>query len=736
MENIGFFKPKAHILKILGEELIKSPVMAIYELIKNSYDADASEVSVEFINPEYKDSCAIKIVDNGCGITEDILRNVWLEPGTDHRKPIDSKKNIRNVVLTPLYKRVPMGEKGIGRFAVHRIANKIKLITRPKLFSADNHNIADGSLEDYEIELEIDWDKFQQTKYLQDVKVSWIKRESNFFFKNESGTYIELSDVKEQWNRSMAIDLKTDTFSMLTPREINRSNFKVNLTFTNGWLKESPGIDEVIESAPYRFSALLDKNYNLTYEYSFKPKYSRLDARKSSKDYNIKKKLSEMILSRLRKAGHNDSFIDDYIERNIERKLIFGAIFFEINSFNLESVAIRETISSPKILKEILKRHHGIRVYKSDLRVYNYGEPGNDWLGLDIERVQRRSESISNNQNIGYVQIQSEDSICLIEKSNREGFIHNEAYEIFVDTIKFLIKEFRAERFDDHDRWMRNIKKISERDVGSDLKLLMEEIEGYAFIDSGTKATLKEKIKSIDNKIKEERDTLLMPAMLGMSASMAIHELEKLVPRMQDNINKKPIIFENLKGNIEELENYVGNLVEIIKRRGFKREPVELIINKIIDNYDYKLRKYRIQLESKIYEDGMNICCERRTILPALMNLLDNSIYWLYISRLEGDRFIYISALFSDGKKRIIVADNGNGFEDPLSKLVRPFFTRKPDGIGLGLYIVDQIMMSHGKLNAIVDDSIKKEYSIPKKYWNGAILELIFDKEQECKEEI
>ncbi|MBK6623292.1 MAG: ATP-binding protein [Saprospirales bacterium] len=80
MGNIKHFKPKAHILRLLGEELIKSPIMAIYELVKNSYDADSSFVNVNFFNIQDKTNAIVTIEDNGTGLTSDVIENVWLEP--------------------------------------------------------------------------------------------------------------------------------------------------------------------------------------------------------------------------------------------------------------------------------------------------------------------------------------------------------------------------------------------------------------------------------------------------------------------------------------------------------------------------------------------------------------------------------------------------------------------------------------------------------------------------------
>lgn len=174
MENIKHFKPKAHILKLLGEELIKSPIMAIYELAKNSYDADSSYVNVSFSDIQDLQNATVKIEDNGTGLTSEVIENVWLEPGTDHRKPIDADGN-RIINRSPIFNRVPMGEKGVGRFAVHKLGNTIKLITRPAniIKCLDEKEEWKKYVLDYEITLTIDWKTFSQSKYLEDIPISW-----------------------------------------------------------------------------------------------------------------------------------------------------------------------------------------------------------------------------------------------------------------------------------------------------------------------------------------------------------------------------------------------------------------------------------------------------------------------------------------------------------------------------------------------------------------------------------
>ena len=93
MEN---FKPRARLLKLLGEELIGSQHLALFELIKNAYDADADNVVINIHNIDNMKSTIISIKDNGCGMTLDTIRNSWLEPGTDRKD--GRKQNIHRKV--------------------------------------------------------------------------------------------------------------------------------------------------------------------------------------------------------------------------------------------------------------------------------------------------------------------------------------------------------------------------------------------------------------------------------------------------------------------------------------------------------------------------------------------------------------------------------------------------------------------------------------------------------------
>ena len=107
------FKPKTRLLLQLGDQLIKNESIALMELIKNSYDADASFVKVSMENTEYPDKGQIIIEDNGIGMDLHTIENVSMEPGSEYKYKLFNGR-----IRTPKFNRLPLGEKGIGRLGL------------------------------------------------------------------------------------------------------------------------------------------------------------------------------------------------------------------------------------------------------------------------------------------------------------------------------------------------------------------------------------------------------------------------------------------------------------------------------------------------------------------------------------------------------------------------------------------------------------------------------------------
>ena len=97
------FQPKARIIKLLGDELITNEIIAIVELVKNSYDADATEVQVTLENVTDVETGRIVIRDNGTGMNHETVLTAWLQPGTDVKKK-SREKSERSRILFPLTK--------------------------------------------------------------------------------------------------------------------------------------------------------------------------------------------------------------------------------------------------------------------------------------------------------------------------------------------------------------------------------------------------------------------------------------------------------------------------------------------------------------------------------------------------------------------------------------------------------------------------------------------------------
>lgn len=145
-------------LLLLGDQLIRNAGIAVFELVKNAYDADANDVKVDLLNVDDQDNGRIVVSDDGIGMNWEIVTEVWLEPGTDYR---ESQK--RAGAKTPKHNRTPMGEKGIGRFAAHKLGRSIALVTRQR-----------GAPE---VVVEIDWEQFLQDKYLSDLAIAVDSRQ-------------------------------------------------------------------------------------------------------------------------------------------------------------------------------------------------------------------------------------------------------------------------------------------------------------------------------------------------------------------------------------------------------------------------------------------------------------------------------------------------------------------------------------------------------------------------------
>ena len=485
LENF-VFKPRASLLLQLGDRLIKNENIAIIELIKNAYDADATVVNIRLLDinsPMGK----IIIEDNGMGMTANIVKNIWLEPGNDHKKD-----DVRNERLSKKG-RLPIGEKGIGRFGVHKLGNKIKLITK--------------STNCKEVCVTIDWNDFENVKYLEDVKISVSERDQEYFIQNE-GTYIEITDLKKIWNEKEFLELKRAIEHFNSPFS-TKNDFSVKLyTNLDGWDKKALSFDEIKEMALYHYKSTIDTEGNESFVYKFIP-FVNMEVKG--------------------RTERNAYLMTDKDGNSIRKtKQGIGVIDFELYCFDRDNKIISKYLTADKKqFTQYLNANGGIYVFRDGTRIYDYGEPENDWLGLDHARFNQPSFKISNNIVIGAVNLRRAESTMLIEKSNREGFIENSAYKEFKNIILSAIDNFLSFRNADKD-YLRNDKKGKKEPVIDDIKQLKIKID-LSTIDVESKKEMLMCLDRIENDYSRVKEVSLLTSTAGMSYGIIIHEIEKII---------------------------------------------------------------------------------------------------------------------------------------------------------------------------------------------------------------
>ena len=418
------FRPRARVLQLLGDELIGSPRLAVFELVKNAYDADANEVVVR-IDLASGGEPSITVTDDGEGMSLDLLRSVWLVPGDDHRRKQREEGRRSNK-----HYRLPLGEKGLGRFAVHKLGNRIRVTTR-----AANTD---------ECVVDIDWNELIEKPFLDQAPVTIRERPATVFAEGTTGTQIEIWELRSPaWTRGAVRRLCNQITSICSPfKESGGFRATLEVPGNESWIKDLPDFAEILNRAIWKFSFRLDEEgwFDCDYEFRQVPGL-KLDRRQVSKRGDR--------LKLPRPTGTGRMRTDVVTTTDTTRGI--GAVTGEFYVFDRDREVLRR-LGDTRLLTGYLDENGGIRVYRDGIRVYNYGERGDDWLGLDLRRVNIPTRRVSRNIILGAVHLSLESSIELVEKTNREGFVENDACERLRQIGMGALGALEGERQKDKER--------------------------------------------------------------------------------------------------------------------------------------------------------------------------------------------------------------------------------------------------------------------------------------------
>ena len=708
------FKPRARLLLQLGDQLIKNESIALIELVKNSYDADASIANIIMENIDDPHNGMIIIEDDGYGMDTDTVVNVWMEPGSDFKTEKFEEREV-----SPKFQRLPIGEKGIGRFGAHKLGNIIEMTTK---MATSN-----------EVYVKIDWSVFKKYKYLEQVPVTIIERGQPLQFnKGKTGTSIVISNLHKEWTRGIARNVKRSITALVSPFE-SKSSFKANFEVIDkpAWFEDLFEWEDIKHYSLYKFRVTINDNSIKKLQYEFTPWASmpKLSGRKVNyisnseitegsfiQERNKEKKLIDLLSQLTDENGSYFSLKDFHI----------GTLIFEGYVFDRDAYILRLGVSDKKGYREYLNNNCGIRVFRDGLRVYDYGEPENDWLGLDLRRVNQPGKRLSNNIILGAVYLNRTESYDLVEKTNREGFVENDAYDAFKNSILHTLEIIEILRYSDKQK-LREIygptpKSEPVLQILGDLKDYVDkQIKNEEINKEITKYLIK-----IEDDYKRINENLLKAAGAGLSMSVVIHEVEKIILEVQ-----KVLTIEKGSERVIKLVKHLSSLIdgyaEIIKKSTQTNENLIEVIDQALFNTEYRLSSHKIKVIKgyKEYRGKLKSRLARNLIVSSLMNIIDNSIYWLERADRQIKKIYIGLSEEEEGYLNLIIADNGTGFLLPTDEIIEPFVSAKPGGMGLGLHIASEIMTAQGGKLSFPDWG---DFDIPDEFKEGAVIAFGFKK--------
>lgn len=703
------FEPYARLMNILGDQLITDRKVAVVEIVKNSYDADAESVKVKFFNLDnfgknylpVNEQPYIEIEDDGDGMTLEIIKKVWLRPATPNK--ITKKKLKENLTNKG---RIIQGEKGIGRFAIHKLGEKIELYTK--------------SSENDEVKLEMDFTDFDPDKadlftpvddykLLNKVFNNWYVNSPPEVITKQKGTVIRIFNLRERWKIEDLEDLYKSVQRLIPPTDDNAKKLGINFQqdfgidlYNNGELFVAENITtfkDVIERAQYTMIGEVDNEGFLEFNYK-----SQSPVRSFSKTVNL---LSREALSKENYASRavEKRFYDKVTKLRI-RKPLSGPFKFTFYAFDLAKPD--RTILNKDI--ETFIKDNFVFVLRDGVRVYPYGEKGIDWLNLDqLRSTVKAGWFISYNDLTGFVYISDDHNKLLKDSSNRQGIMDIEgALEDFKSMVTAVTEIFNTEIKIDKNKVELN-KKVAIKDSSDTLtksfnsfKAVLEKTENRDVLEKANSFIVT--VHKHNKLMRERMETVEDLAGLGMAVEKASHDALTLLSTMRANVLDFKI--KAVAGDYKN-DNLIALLTELDENLSFVFEEMQIIQplfkaqRKAAQDISVKeciekvIKYFRRELDGKIKVEisaskDLIVHTNKGLILQILINLIDNAIYW--VNKNESyDKKILISV--DAAKKSLTVADNGPGVrEDVNDAIFSEFFSLKTDGRGLGLYIVKEIL--------------------------------------------
>jgi len=665
----------------------------------------------------------IVIEDDGIGMDMNVIENGWLRPASTLKTNIKEriKKERENAIqrgqlgtFDALIKsiknenggRLPIGEKGVGRFATRRLGRKLILKTKV----AQNN---------YEYVLEIDWDKFDgqyENKFtdLDSVSIHLTRSApSRDYGSRNSGTQLIIYGGRPGFKLDTKLieGINKTILQMKSPSKAPE-NFKVDI-----FCPQLPNLEKELISEDFEPVFILTGMVNEDGVCEFELMFNPPRAVPLPKQNLINKvfDLRTMEAKKWETTAYN------------LRKPSCGQFLITINAW----YRTKPWIEGPKEKEflDYLVQYGGISIYRDGLNIFSseYGAKL-DWLELSTRHIMSGG-NLSYYNFIGNVELDQTSNLNLIDKTNREGLLNNVAFTdlaiLSKAAVLYLENIFKSKRDEYHNlsgSILREPKKVGEISKQAAI-VLNSVIDNYDFLKDpsnilekfGKGEDGKERLIDLSSSLRKlekslkamqhVQDLLTEQAGFGLAVAVSVHEIAKLTSNFYDKVlivaNGGDLSYkqqEDLKVSLESLKDELRRLSPLRAIRNELRQDFNIMqsINFVSEVFRKKLKKANIKLILD-YKQGFNIYARYGAVNQVFANLFDNAIYWLNAKQVE-EKIIEIR--INEEDRMLVFADSNGDIEDSiLPHIFEPGYSLKEPASGLGLYICKYYMFDmHGNI--------------------------------------
>lgn len=652
--------------RLLGRDLITDRVTAVYELVKNCYDANATDVEVVLEQVSSLSSKSkIIIKDDGYGMSFEDIRDKWMVIGTSSK---------RRQPYSPLpFNRKCVGEKGIGRFAVDKLGDLVTIKTK----KANTKSW---------LSVTINWADYFSGLEKKDIKL-FTEVENLYKFidaqnKDEHGTIIEITGIRETWVRSEIEQLFSEIGKIVSPLSNLSMPFNVKVIAPEFSINKTAVCNlEEFKLATFHFSLGYNKETNTQDSIIFD---------KSKKDFVI-----------------NKIPINPY----------FGGIKLIFYYFN-ESARRKYHKQFPNDSID------GFDVYRDNILATPFVESNHDQdkkrdiLGIDKRLWRDIFSRVGSREFIGIINITKEENPYIIDATNRQDFVDNRAYKEFK---KFIITQLDAvQQYKVEVKSSKNSQTAAKlRDASSDMQQLIDTTNELIQSNPNLKPSLNLIIRqakrtktSVNKAIKQQKETeeeftrkeniYLSIMSLQDYAIQIAHAVRTTLNQLRGRVfyfyryypdNKKEKFFKLYAKQIFEKMGVLTKVVSyMLNYSQSNLHPEEINIRDTFDNimhdYDSIFKEKGIEYDEDFPKDNIVLITNKQFFRDILQNLTDNSIKAIQNTEKKKIRCSYRA---DKDKLSIFFSDTGVGVPKAEREQIFTLYyttTENQGGAGVGLYIV------------------------------------------------